>query len=79
VGEQFDNTNRGAMFANDYKEKGDNKPDFKGKVEISRERLKKLIDAVGKDGNIVIYLSGWKKVIKQGDRDRPDDALDGRR
>jgi hypothetical protein len=68
VGEQFDNTNRGALFLNEYKEKGDNKPDYKGKVEVSRDRLKALI-AASKDGNVVIYLSGWKKAIRSGQRE----------
>lgn len=27
---EYDNSNSGALFKNDYKEEGDNKPDYKG-------------------------------------------------
>jgi hypothetical protein len=67
MGEQYDNTNRGALFKNSYKSEGDNKPDYKGKIEVSRELLKKMVEAA-KGGNVVIFLSGWRKEIKSGDR-----------
>jgi len=31
---KFDDTNRGALFTNDYKEQGDNKPDLTGKLNV---------------------------------------------
>ena len=31
---EYDNTNRGAMFVNSYKEEGDNRPDFTGNVNV---------------------------------------------
>ena len=31
---KFDDTNRGALFKNDYKEQGDNKPDLTGKLNV---------------------------------------------
>ena len=30
----FDDTNRGVLFNNDYKEEGTNQPDFKGSINI---------------------------------------------
>ena len=48
--EQYDNTNRGAIFKNDRKEK-ENQPDLTGKLNVE-----------GKD----FYVSAWKKESKSG-------------
>lgn len=49
---QYDNTNRGALFKNDRKEK-DTHPDLKGTINI--------------DG-VEYWLSGWSKVTQKGDK-----------
>jgi hypothetical protein len=48
----YDNTNRGAMFKNDRKEK-ETHPDLKGSINID-----------GKE----FWLSGWSKVTSKGDK-----------
>lgn len=47
---QYDNTNRGALFKNDRKEK-ESHPDYKGSINI--------------DG-VEYWLSGWKKESAKG-------------
>ena len=47
---EYDNTNSGAFFPNDRKEKP-NHPDYTGKINVE-----------GKD----YYLKGWKKTAKSG-------------
>ena len=49
---QYDNTNRGALFKNDRKEK-ESHPDLKGIINI--------------DG-VEYWLSGWSKVTQKGDK-----------
>ena len=34
---EYDNTNRGALFPNSYKEDGDKKPDYLGNVNVDGE------------------------------------------
>ena len=48
----YDNTNRGALFVNDRKDK-ETSPDYKGSINID-----------GKE----YWLSGWKSQIKKGDK-----------
>ena len=51
---EYDNTNRGAMFVNSYKEEGDNRPDFTGNVNVDGVEYK---------------LAGWKRTSeKKGTR-----------
>ena len=47
---EFDNTNRGVLFTNSYKQ-ADNHPDYKGKINV---------DGTDKE------LAGWKKKDKNG-------------
>ena len=44
--QEYDNTNRGAMFVNSYKEDGDNRPDFRGQLDVEGVEYK---------------IAGWKR------------------
>ena len=50
MAQEYDNTNRGVLFAEAQKE-SDNHPDYTGKLNVG-----------GKD----FYLAGWKKKSKAG-------------
>lgn len=49
--EDFDNTNRGALFVNDKKE-SENHPDWNGKIDVEGTEY---------------WVSAWKKKSKSGD------------
>ena len=52
--QEYDNTNRGAMFVNSYKEDGDNRPDFTGQLDVEGVEYK---------------IAGWKRASdKKGTR-----------
>lgn len=51
MGQQYDNTNRGALFPNDRKTK-DNQPDYKGQLDV--------------DG-VEYWVSGWVKDTQRGE------------
>ena len=52
--QEYDNTNRGAMFVNSYKEDGDNRPDFTGTIDVEGVEYK---------------IAGWKRTSeKKGTR-----------
>ena len=52
--QEYDNTNRGAMFVNSYKEEGDNRPDFTGQIDVEGTEYK---------------IAGWKRTSeKKGTR-----------
>ena len=48
---KYDNTNKGGLFQNDYKEQGDNKPDFTGRLDVEGKEYK---------------LAAWKKETDGG-------------
>ena len=50
MAQEYDNTNGGALFPNDRKEK-DTHPDFRGNINV--------------DGN-EYWIKGWKKISKSG-------------
>ena len=50
---QYDNTNSGVLFANEYKEEGDSRPDFIGNVDVEGKEFR---------------LAGWKNVSSKGKR-----------
>ena len=50
---QYDNTNSGVLFANQYKEEGDSRPDFIGNVDVEGKEFR---------------LAGWKNVSSKGKR-----------
>ena len=50
---QYDNTNSGVLFANQYKEEGDSRPDFIGNVDVEDKEFR---------------LAGWKNVSSKGKR-----------
>ena len=50
---EYDNTNSGVLFANQYKESGDSRPDFVGNVDVKGTEYR---------------LAGWKNVSKGGNR-----------
>ena len=50
----FDDTNRGVLFNNDYKEEGTNQPDFKGSINIE-----------GKEWSLV----GWSRVATKSGKE----------
>ena len=50
MAEKYDNTNGGALFPNDKKEK-ENHPDFRGNLDVD-----------GKE----FWIKGWKKTSKTG-------------
>ena len=52
--QEYDNTNRGAMFVNSYKVDGDNRPDFTGTIDVEGVEYK---------------IAGWKRTSeKKGTR-----------
>lgn len=51
--QQYDNTNRGVLFRNRKKQRGDNRPDYTGRINVSG------VDA---------FISGWVKEACSGDR-----------
>ena len=52
--QEYDNTNRGAMCVNSYKEDGDNRPDFTGTIDVEGVEYK---------------IAGWKRTSeKKGTR-----------
>jgi len=48
---KFDDTNRGALFPNDYKEQGDNKPDLTGKLNVEGKSYR---------------IAAWEKTFDSG-------------
>ena len=50
---QYDNTNSGVLFANQYKEEGDSRTDFIGNVDVEGKEFR---------------LAGWKNVSSKGKR-----------
>ena len=52
---EYDNTNTGTLFINSYKEKGDKKPDLKGKININGEEYE---------------LAAWSKVFQKEGKDQ---------
>jgi len=50
---QYDNTNSGVLFANQYKEEGDSRPDFIGNIDVEGKEFR---------------LAGWKNVSSKGKR-----------
>ena len=50
---EYDNTNSGVLFANNYKEDGDSRPDFVGSLDVNGTEYR---------------LAGWKNTSKAGKR-----------
>ena len=50
---EYDNTNSGVLFANQYKEEGDSRPDFVGNVDVNGTEYR---------------LAGWKNTSSKGKR-----------
>jgi len=48
---KYDDTNRGALFTNDYKEQGDRKPDLTGKLNVEGKSYR---------------IAGWEKTSDAG-------------
>jgi single-stranded DNA-binding protein len=61
AGGTYDNTNRGALFKNDRKQR-DNQPDYTGKMELGADVI-----AAAQNGD-PIFVSGWLKTINTGQR-----------
>jgi hypothetical protein len=69
MSEKYDNKNRGALFLNDHKTDGDQRPNYTGKVELERAMLIDLLKkSQGTGANITLFVSGWVKEIGKGDR-----------
>jgi|TARA_R100001530_G_scaffold62457_1_gene44937 uncharacterized protein (DUF736 family) len=49
----YDNTNSGVLFVNQYKEDGDSRPNFVGKLDVEGKEYR---------------LAGWKNTSKAGKR-----------
>ena len=49
----YDNTNSGVLFVNQYKEDGNSRPDFVGKLDVEGKEYR---------------LAGWKNTSKAGKR-----------
>ena len=49
----YDNTNSGVLFVNQYKEDGDSRPNFVGKLDVEGKEYR---------------LAGWKNTSKTGKR-----------
>ena len=50
---EYDNTYSGVLFANNYKEEGDSRPDFVGSLDVNGAEYR---------------LAGWKNTSKAGKR-----------
>ncbi len=50
---EYDNTNRGVLFRNQKKQKGDSRPDYTGRINVNG------VDA---------FISGWIKESRSGDK-----------
>jgi hypothetical protein len=69
MAEKYDNKNRGALFLNDHKQEGDQRPNYTGKVELDRTMLIDLLNkSKGTGANVVLFVSGWVKEIGRGER-----------
>ena len=51
MSDNYDNTNRGVLFPNNYKEDGDTKPDFLGNIDVEGSEFR---------------LAAWKNTSKSG-------------
>ena len=61
---------RGTLGRNKYKD-AENKPDYTGKLEISKEVVLDLVNQLKADPSLdraVCQLGGWKKVSKDGNQ-----------
>jgi len=62
-----DNNNRvqseGAIYINNFKDK-DTKPDWTGKVELSKQLLKDLVTRVKEGGNAELRVALWDRTSK---------------
>lgn len=61
----YDNSNRGALFANERKTKP-NQPDFTGHVVLSQELILHITREIAAGREPKIALSGWSKVANSG-------------
>jgi hypothetical protein len=55
----------GAIYINNYKDK-DTKPDWTGKVELSKELLKELVTKVKEGGDAELRVALWDRTSKNG-------------
>jgi len=59
---KFDDT--GIISPNKYRKGNDKAPTHKGVINLSRDTLKKLLQAFNDDGEAKLELSGWRKTDK---------------
>ena len=53
----YDNTNKGVLFVNTYREEGDNKPAYKGSLNVEGEEIQLAAwENVSKGGNAYLSL-----------------------
>ena len=55
----------GAIYINNFKDK-DTKPDWTGKVELSKQLLKDLVTRVKEGGNAELRVALWDRTSKNG-------------
>tara|TARA_R100000458_G_C8270427_1_gene245184 strand:+ start:2144 stop:2440 length:297 start_codon:yes stop_codon:yes gene_type:complete len=55
----------GAIYINNFKDK-DTKPDWTGKVELSKDLLKELVSIVKEGGNAELRVALWNRTSKNG-------------
>lgn len=55
----------GAIYTNDYK-KNDKQPDWTGKVELSKDLLKQLVEKVKVGGVAELRVALWDRTSKAG-------------
>lgn len=61
----YDNSNRGALFANERKTKP-NQPDFTGNVVLSQELILHVTREIAAGREPKIAVSGWRKTSNAG-------------
>ena len=55
----------GAIYINNFKDK-DTKPDWTGKVELSKDLLKELVTKVQEGGDAELRVALWDRTSKNG-------------
>ena len=55
----------GAIYINNFKDK-DTKPDWTGKVELSKDLLKELVTKVKEGGDAELRVALWDRTSKNG-------------
>jgi len=66
MSEYVPKANSGNLFKNKNKQEGDNRPDWDGRITISRELLKEWVNDAKQGKEPVIKIAQWDNVSRQG-------------